>query len=116
MMRDDFYFTVNNKTIQHYFSDNSANNFSIYLEQKLNYYDQYECALVDFSCITEYLDTMAKEILIHFNLYEVQLVSDTQVISWDIQLWTEEDIKLKNLFIHTIWMLGKEIQTHFMCV
>ena len=78
MMRDDFYFTVNNKTNECYFSDNSANDFQIYLEQKLNFYDQYECALVDFSCTTEYFDTTIKEILIHFNLHEEQLVGDTQ--------------------------------------
>ena len=52
------------------FLDNSANNFHICLEQKLNFYDQYECALVDFSCTTEYFDTTTKEILIHFNLCE----------------------------------------------
>ena len=48
------------------------------LEQKLNFYDQYECALVDFSCTTEYFDTTTKEISIHFNLCKQQLAGDTQ--------------------------------------
>ena len=78
MMREEFYFTFNNKTSEYYFSDNSANNFRICLEQKLNFYDQYECALVDFSCTTEYFDTTTKEISIHSNLCEQQLVGDTQ--------------------------------------
>ena len=77
-MREEFYFTFKNKTSDYYFSDNSANNFHICQEQKLNFYDQYECALVDFSCTTECFDTTTKEISIHFNLYEQQLVGNKQ--------------------------------------
>ena len=90
-MREEFYFTFNNKTSECYFSDNSANNFCICLEQKLNFYDQYECALVDFSCTTEYFDTTTKEISIHFNLYEQQLVD------WNIHSgWSTNEEEWKN--------------------
>ena len=77
MMKDEFYFTLNNKTSECYFSDNSANNFWLCLEHALKFYDEYECALVDFSCTTEYFDTTTKEILIHFNLCGEQLLGDT---------------------------------------
>lgn len=111
MMRDDFYFTVNNKTSECYFSDNSANDFQIYLEQKLNFYDQYECALVDFSCTTEYFDTTAKEILIHFNLCEEQLVGDTQANLMRCTVVNRGRYQMEK-FIHPYYLDVRQINTN----
>ena len=112
MMREEFYLTFNNKTSECYFSDNSANNFHICLEQKLNFYDQYECALVDFSCTTEYFNTTTKEISIHFNLCKQQLVGDTQDYLIRFTVVNRRRYQMEK-FNHPYYMDVRQIKTNF---
>ena len=68
-MKDQFYFTINSNHSKKYFLGNSPSRFQVCLEQSINFHDDYECALIDFSCTTKDFDSPAKDVYVYFNVY-----------------------------------------------
>ena len=77
-MEDQFYITINSEQSKKYFVENSPGKFQVYLDQYLNFQDEYECALLDFMCTTKNFDGVMKDIYIYFNICTEQLVGDTR--------------------------------------
>ena len=71
---EDLFITINNANSEKYFTNNTPYNFQVCLDNQLDLDDNYECALVDFTCKTGKIDSRFQHIFIYFNMVEEQPV------------------------------------------